>query len=257
MQETLDQIIIFAISFIANLFASVSGGGAGFIQFPVLILMGLPFAQALGTHKIAVVFLGLGAIIKKKRKEGKFNLDKRLSYLLLLVGCPSVVLGTYIVLQVPAHIAEIFVGLITVASGIYTFYKKEFGVKHDFVMTKTRLAIGIILIILIGMFSGSLSSGSGLFGTMCFVMVFGLDLKSAILHTMLFIGTIWNAVGAITVSQVVSIYWPWVPTMVIATFLGSYLGASLLYKLNVNSIRIIFSCVSLLSGFILIGKAIM
>lgn len=48
----LDQVFVFTFTFVANLFASVSGGGAGFVQFPFLILMGLPFATALGTHKL-------------------------------------------------------------------------------------------------------------------------------------------------------------------------------------------------------------
>ena len=53
----IDQILVFAFTFTANLFASVSGGGAGFVQFPLLILMGLPFATALGTHKVLLAAL--------------------------------------------------------------------------------------------------------------------------------------------------------------------------------------------------------
>ena len=121
LQEILDEIILFSVSFIANLFASVSGGGAGFVQFPLLILMGLPFAEALGTHKVAVIFLGVGALSKKKSEHGKFNLDRQIALLMLLIGCPAVVAGTLIVISVPSQIAEIAVGLITIAAVIYTF----------------------------------------------------------------------------------------------------------------------------------------
>ena len=86
LQEILDEIILFSVSFIANLFASVSGGGAGFVQFPLLILMGLPFAEALGTHKVAVIFLGVGALSKKKSEHGKFNLDRQIALLMLFIG---------------------------------------------------------------------------------------------------------------------------------------------------------------------------
>jgi uncharacterized membrane protein YfcA len=48
----LDQIILFFISTIANIFSAFAGGGAGLIQLPVLIFMGLPFSVALGTHKL-------------------------------------------------------------------------------------------------------------------------------------------------------------------------------------------------------------
>ena len=51
LEEVINQTILFIGTFTATLFASVSGGGAGFIQFPLLILLGLPFGTALGTHK--------------------------------------------------------------------------------------------------------------------------------------------------------------------------------------------------------------
>lgn len=65
VEEIVNQSLLFLVTFVANLFASVSGGGAGFIQFPMLILLGLPFATALGTHKVAVVFWELEPCPKK------------------------------------------------------------------------------------------------------------------------------------------------------------------------------------------------
>ncbi|MDF5436474.1 sulfite exporter TauE/SafE family protein, partial [Vibrio parahaemolyticus] len=57
----LDTTTLFFGSLIANTLASLSGGGAGLLQFPLLIFLGLPFSVALGTHKVASVALGLGA----------------------------------------------------------------------------------------------------------------------------------------------------------------------------------------------------
>ena len=50
-----EQFILFLASFIANWFSALSGGGAGLIQFPMLIFLGLPFGVALATHKVASV----------------------------------------------------------------------------------------------------------------------------------------------------------------------------------------------------------
>ena len=121
----IDQILVFAFTFTANLFASVSGGGAGFVQFPLLILMGLPFATALGTHKVAVVFLGIGALAKKKSKH--YAIDKAVALAMLFIGCPAVVAGTLIVINVPTHAAELTVGFVTIAMGVYTLLKRGFG----------------------------------------------------------------------------------------------------------------------------------
>ena len=115
--------------------------------------------------------------------------------------------------------------------------------------------MGCLLIVLVDMFSGSLSSGAGLFATMTLTLVFGLELKRAILHTMIFVATIWNAVGAVTVGAVTAIYWAWIPVMIIASFTGAYVGTSLLMKLPVGKVRVIFSLVAILSGCLLIYTA--
>ncbi|MDA3807929.1 MAG: sulfite exporter TauE/SafE family protein, partial [Thiomicrorhabdus sp.] len=59
--DFINQIGLFAISLIANLFSALAGGGAGLLQLPALLFLGLPFGTALATHKVASVFLGLGA----------------------------------------------------------------------------------------------------------------------------------------------------------------------------------------------------
>lgn len=251
--EVIDQVIIFIFTFLANLFASVSGGGAGFVQFPLLILMGLPFATALGTHKVAVVFLGIGALAKKK--QSTISLDKAVAWVMIIIGCPAVVAGTLIVINVPSQIAELTVGFMTVAMGIYTLLKRGFGSQDRPERSTLRFITGCILIALVGLLSGSLSSGAGLFATLTLSMVFGLELKRAIFHTMVFVATIWNAVGAFTVGALTAIHWVWIPTMIIAAFTGAYVGTSLLLKLPVEKVRLIFSLVSILSGVLLIYTA--
>ena len=56
----LEYFLIFLISFFSNTFSAISGGGAGLIQLPALILSGIPYYQALATHKFATVALGIG-----------------------------------------------------------------------------------------------------------------------------------------------------------------------------------------------------
>ena len=54
------SISIFFISFLSNTFSAISGGGAGLLQLPALILSGVPYYQALASHKLATVALGIG-----------------------------------------------------------------------------------------------------------------------------------------------------------------------------------------------------
>ena len=59
-----ERFFIFLISLFSNTFSAISGGGAGLVQLPALILSGIPYYQALATHKIATVALGLGGSIR-------------------------------------------------------------------------------------------------------------------------------------------------------------------------------------------------
>ena len=62
-----EQLVLLVISLIANAFSAFAGGGAGLIQLPVLIFLGLPFSLALSTHKVASVALGIGAMLRHLR----------------------------------------------------------------------------------------------------------------------------------------------------------------------------------------------
>jgi uncharacterized protein len=69
-----DQLLLFIIALAANVFSAFSGGGAGLIQLPALIFLGLSFTIALAIHKIASIALGLGETLRHWR-EG--HLERR------------------------------------------------------------------------------------------------------------------------------------------------------------------------------------
>ncbi len=51
--EAVFQLGLGLIALVANALSAFAGGGAGLVQLPALILLGLPFAMALATHKLA------------------------------------------------------------------------------------------------------------------------------------------------------------------------------------------------------------
>ena len=106
--DLLDQSVLFLISLVANLFSAFSGGGAGLIQLPALIFLGLPFVVALATHKVASVALGIGATVRHLREGG---LEKNLAIYILATGLPGVVVGAHVIISVPGRLAEIALGV--------------------------------------------------------------------------------------------------------------------------------------------------
>ncbi|MGW8248582.1 MAG: sulfite exporter TauE/SafE family protein, partial [Acidiferrobacterales bacterium] len=101
------QLLLFAISLAANIFSAFAGGGAGLVQFPALIFLGLSFAVALATHKIASVALGVGATLRHMRED---SMERNLSLWILATGLPGVLIGAASILQVPERWARLALG---------------------------------------------------------------------------------------------------------------------------------------------------
>ena len=246
----LDQLTLFVVSLIANIFSAFAGGGAGLIQFPVLIFLGLPFGIALATHKIASVALGVGATIRNL-KEG--SLQRRLVLTVLLWGLPGVILGANVILLVPDRNAEIALGLLTAGLGLYSVFKPNLGLNTTAKqLTPLNTFIGGVALFVIGTLNGSLTSGTGLFVTLWLVSWFGLDYKRAVAYTLILVGMFWNGAGAITLALLSEVKWTWLPALLLGSFLGGYIGAHLAIIKGNKWIKRVYEVITLLVGLKLI-----
>ncbi len=246
----IEQIILFVASFIANLFSAFAGGGAGLLQFPVLIFLGLPFAIALATHKLASVALGVGATLRHLKSS---KLDRRFALFILATGVPGVIIGANIILWVPDRTAEIALGILTLSLGIYSGLKKELGQDLEEKHRDTAgLITGGLVLFLIGGLNGSLTSGTGLFVTIWLVRWFGMDYQRAVAYTLILVGMFWNGSGAITLGILGEIRWDWIPTLLVASLLGGYLGAHMAIKYGNRWIKRVFEVITVLVGLKLI-----
>lgn len=245
-----DQVILFLVSLLANVFSAFSGGGAGLIQLPVLIFLGLPFAIALATHKVASVALGIGATIRHLREE---PLAWGLALTILGCGLPGVVLGANIILGVPGRVAEMALGVLTAGLGIYSWLHPDLGQsrRHPGHGRRDKLLGGLVLFA-IGVLNGSLTSGTGLFVTLWLVRWFGLDYRRAIAYTLILVGVFWNGSGALTLGILGEIRWAWLPALLLGSLLGGYLGAHLAIRSGNRWIKRGYELVTLLVGLKLI-----
>lgn len=218
-----EQLVLFVVSLVANIFSAFAGGGAGLLQFPALIFLGLPFGVALATHKVASVALGVGATLRHVKEK---NLEWRFSVFILAAGLPGVVLGAAFILEVPDRIAQVSLGLLTVGLGAYSFFSKRLGLVHE-PRNRDRHGYlwGALGLFGVGILNGSLTSGTGLFCTLWLVQWFGLDYKRAVAYTLVLVGLFWNGAGAVTLGLLGEIKWAWLPALLVGSFVGGYLGA--------------------------------
>jgi len=245
-----EQLLLLVISYIANTFSAFAGGGAGLIQLPMLIFLGLSFSIALATHKVASVALGVGATIRHLRSG---TLSLKFSSFILFTGIPGVVAGGLIIVQVPENNAKFALGLLTISLGIYSWLKPDLGQKSQMAHRDgLGLFTGGLILCLIGMLNGSLTSGTGLFVTLWLVSWFGLDYKSAVAYTLVLVGIFWNGTGAITLGLLSHIQWDWLPALLLGSLLGGYTGAHLAIVANNRWIKRVFEVVTIAVGIKLI-----
>ena len=246
MVEYTEHLVLFLIAVVANWFSALAGGGAGLIQLPILIFMGLPFSLALATHKIATVALGLGATVRHLR-EG--HLDKLILLVIFLAGAPGVIMGALFILDVDGRQAEIALGILTLMLSLYSWFRPELGLstseKHRDV---TGLAIGAVGLFIIGFANGALSAGSGLFVTLWLVYWFGLEYKLAVAQTLVAVGLGWNGTGAVTMGAVAEVKWDWIPALIAGSLVGGYLGAHTSIQSGNLLIKRLYEVITLLVG---------
>ena len=248
------NVSIFLISFFSNTFSAISGGGAGLLQLPSLILFGVPYYQALAGHKLATVALGIGGSLRNYKS---LRNDIFIAWQILIFGLPGVIFGTSIVEYISEKYLYLFLGIISILLASYSFFTSDLGLSSgDIKFNLVNKIRFYFLIFVIGILNGSISSGTGLLVTILLIKTFRLDFLRAISLTFLTVGIFWNFTGAIFLSKIGSVPSKILMILIIGSFTGGYFGAHL-SKLKGNIlIKKTFTTVCLLVGISLMIKSI-
>ena len=248
------NFLIFLISFISNTFSAISGGGAGLIQLPALLLSGIPYYQALATHKVATVALGLGGSIRNFKSLKK---DVHVLWQIIFFGTPGVILGSSIVKFLSEQYLYTILGIFSIFLALYSSFKPTLGMysidNNIYFQFKLRF---IIPIFLIGILNGSVSSGTGLLVTMLLIKIFKIDFLRAISLTFFTVGIFWNMIGAFFLSRIGIIPTNLLLILILGSFTGGYFGAHLSNLKGNKLIKKTFTVVCMLVGISLLIKSI-
>ena len=248
------SITIFLISFFSNTFSAISGGGAGLVQLPALILSGVPYYQALASHKLATVALGIGGSLRNYKS---LRNDIYIAMQILIFGLPGVIFGASLVEFISEQYLYLTLGVFSILLAFYSFNRSDLGLTSvnnnlDFIH-KIRF---LIFIFFIGILNGSISSGTGLLVTILLIKTFGMDFLRAISLTFFTVGIFWNFTGAIYLSKIGTVPQNILFLLLIGSFAGGYFGAHL-SKLKGNElVKKTFTTVCLLVGISLFIKSI-
>ena len=238
----MDYFYLFIVSLLSNLFSAFSGGGAGIIQLPaILLLFEITFPIALATHKISTVLLGIGASLKffeKDRPDKKFIKDG------ILVGLPAVIIGAYSISHIDETVARKLLGLLIIIVFLLSFTKNTEKIKDG-----EYPIFQYILLFIIGFLNGSLSAGTGLLYTLMLTKIYGMTFKEAVGYTLLVVGLLFNLVGAITLYLISNIDMSILPILLIGSFIGGYVGAMFAIQKSNKIIKIAYQFVTLIVAY--------
>ena len=250
----LQQLLLLLASLLANTLSALAGGGAGLLQLPILLFLGLAFPSALVTHKIASVALGVGATVRHAREN---RLNQRFALFILACGLPGVTTGALLILKIDDQVSELALGILTLGLGLYSFVRRDLGQTEQAQHRSRRgLLLGGLVLYIIGTLNGSLTSGTGLFVTLWLVHWFGLDYKTAVAYTLILVGLFWNGFGAFTLALQAPVQWSWLPALLLGSLLGGYAGAHLSIIKGNQWVKRCFEVLTLAVGGKLISQSL-
>ncbi len=247
-------LITFIASFAACFFSSLSGGGAGLILLPVLIFTGLPFINALASHKLAVGFIGIGSSIRFIQEN---LINWKVFWWTALVGTPFVVLGTRFAAEIPEDIMKPLVGGTILAMVLISLVKTVSPDRFEPRPFTLKIAlIGTVFLAPMAFYSGWISAGAGVFTTFLYLTLLRYDQLHATAMTLSANGILWNGVGALAHTLMGHVVWSLAPGMIIGAILGSYLGAHVGIKKGNKFLRIMFLGTATITGILLLLPAL-
>ncbi len=253
-QLVIVYVMLFVISLLANGLSALAGGGAGLLQLPALLFLGLNFAPALATHKIASVALGVGATYRHLKGN---TVSLKFSLFMLLAGLPGVVLGANIILQIPDTWSQGALGMLTLGLGLYSVFSPQLGMMDQTAKTSLwHYLVGGLGLFCIGILNGSITSGTGLFVTIWLVVWFGMAYRSAVAYTLILVGMFWNGTGALVVAVQSPPQWDWLPSLVLGALAGGYIGAHWSIAKGSGLVKRCFEVLTMVVGLSLLWRAI-
>lgn len=238
----MEYALLLFISFVSNLFSAFSGGGAGIIQLPaILLLFEISFPVALATHKISTVLLGIGASLKFFEKNKP---DRRIFNEGLIVGLPAVIIGSFSITYIDENIARKLLGVLIFIVFILSFTK---GTNQK--TKEVNSSMVYFLLFVIGFLNGSLSAGTGLLYTLMLTKIYGFSFKEAIGYTLLVVGLFYNLIGAIVLYLISTISITILPVLLIGSLAGGYVGAMIAISRSNIFIKIAYQIVTLIVAY--------
>ncbi len=232
----------FVVGFLAALLGSISTG-ANLVSVPGLIFLGLSPISAIATTRLSAIGGGLAVVYRYNRAK---KVLWRYIPQFVVVAVVAGIIGPKLLLNIDERIVEPIVGGLLLASLPLLFLKHNFGEKRQRT-TPARKAAGMVVLLLVMIYSTAFSVGGGVFVLYTMAYFFGMTLTEGNAT-----GTVVWVLGAATALLTyishgavnISLGLP----LVAGAIIGGSIGAQLALDKGVAWVKYVLAVVILVSG---------
>ena len=275
MSVELFSLILLGGAVCAGMLGALTGLGGGFVIIPLLTLgFGVDIRYAIGTALVTSIATSSGAA-SAYIKDGITNV--RIGIFLEIATTSGAVVGALIAMYLKTNIIAIIFALVLIFSAIMTLRKRNqqqdytapgdkwaeklklngsFPTKNGIETYNVRNVVGgFSLMALAGIFSGLLGIGSGMLKVLSMDMMMKIPFKVSTTTSNFMVG-VTTAASAVIYLQRGYIDPGLAMPIVVGVLAGAFLGSKILMRINVKTLRIIFSIVILFLAFQMIYNSV-
>jgi uncharacterized membrane protein YfcA len=170
--------LLFGTGLVAGFVDSIAGGG-GLITIPVLMNLGLPPQDALGTNKLQASF-GSGSASWHYAKAGRVAL-KDCIFGFVICGL-SAAAGAWFVQQLDPGFLRRVIPVLLILVAVYMVARPNLG-ENDLQPRLRRWAFDLVFGVVIGFYDGFFGPGTGTFWAMAYMLGLGFGFERATGYT--------------------------------------------------------------------------
>lgn len=234
----MDFFLLLIAAFAAGFVDAVIGGG-GLVQLPAVFfyLPEAPVPVVFGTNKFAG-FAGTSVAAIKYFLKTNINWPAVLPA--IIAALPAAFLGAKTLTLVNKETVKPLVLVMFILVAVYTFIKKDFGLKRERNFTRHQTVfLSLITGLIIGFYDGFFGPGTGSFLVFIYVFLFGFDFLTASAGAKI-VNAITNISALIFFMRRGEILFSVAIPVAIMNIAGSLLGAGIAIRKGSGFIRVAF-----------------
>lgn len=222
------SIIVLILLFFVTTAIGVVTGSNSLVTVPVMFQFGIEPKVAVATNMFGLTFMAIGASIPFLRR-GTVSV-KRLSPQIVLTVIGSA-LGALLVGWISDKTMPVIVSIAMFIVTIFTLVKSDAGVKKPETVSSKSLFIAYVLTFFLGIYGGLYSGGYVTVLTSVFVVFLGMTFSEAVAGTK-FVNVFSSLVATIVFMWQGLVDYKLGVILAVTMFIGAYIGAHFVTKLN-------------------------